>query len=319
MMLTFRAGKLAALIVMLAVLDACSREQQDWRSAEASDTVAGYGEFLQRHPDSELATEARTRVAQLSEDLEWRSAGSADNADAYKQFLAQHPNGKWAQEARIRIENFALGREGAAGASGVSGAVGVPAGSASTAVASPRVAPASGSASGAALGSTSGPGAGSTLVASGVAVGSARALPGEAAQAYPGESARAQVSTQAFPGESARAPASAQAMSPGTAAIQSSAPPPASPAIATAWRSDDGFGIQLGAFASENAATNEWQQLTARFGAELHGLAPRVVSATTATGRLFRLQALVADEARARAICDMLKKQSQACVPVLPH
>src|ERR1700733_5705673 len=123
MMLTFRAGKLAALMVSVAVLSACSREQQDWRSAEASDTVQGYGEFLQRHPDSELATEARTRVSQLSEDREWQSAGSADTADAYKQFLAQHPNGKWAQEARIRMENFALGREGAAAVPGVSAAV----------------------------------------------------------------------------------------------------------------------------------------------------------------------------------------------------
>jgi cell division septation protein DedD len=103
--------------------------------------------------------------------------------------------------------------------------------------------------------------------------------------------------------------------------VQASPPaaPQASPAIATAWKSDDGFGVQLGAFASEDAATNEWQQLTARFSAELRGLAPRVVSANTSTGRLFRLQALVADEARARALCDMLKKQSQACVPVLPH
>jgi cell division septation protein DedD len=312
MMLTFRAGKLAALVVVVAALGACSREQQDWRSAEASDTVDGYGQFLQRHPDSELATEARTRVAQLSEDLEWQRAGSADNADAYKQFLAQHPNGKWAQEARIRIENFALGREGAAG---VSGAV---AAEAST---------------GAAAGSGVTP-----------AVGSARALPGEAAQAYPGESARAQaypgdsaraqastlsspagtppvassVSGSAVPGELARSPTSASAAAPGTT-VPTSAPASASPAIATAWRSDDGFGVQLGAFASENAATNEWQQLAARFSAELHGLAPRVVSATTATGRLFRLQALVADEARARAICDMLKKQSKACVPVLPH
>ena len=275
MMLTFRAGKLAALIVLLAVLGACSREQQDWRSAEAADTVEGYGQFLQRHPDSELATEARTRVAQLSEDLEWQRAGSADNADAYKQFLAQHPNGKWAQEARIRIENFALGKEGSAAGPSVSGAVPVEAPAASA--------------------------------------GSAVASTGEAAQAFPGESARAQAS----PGELARMPTSAQTL-PGAAA-QAAAPTSSSPAIATPWRSDDGFGVQLGAFASESAATSEWQQLTARFSAELRGLAPRVVSANTSTGRLFRLQALVADEARARALCDMLKKQSQACVPVLPH
>jgi cell division septation protein DedD len=260
MMLTFRAGKLAALIVSLAVLGACSREQQDWRSAESADSVAGYGQFLQRHPDSELATEARTRVAQLSEDLEWQRAGSADNADAYKQFLAQHPNGKWAQEARIRIENFALGREGSAAGSPVSGEAPV-----------------------------SVPATGAVSTAAAAGDGGSRALPGEAA----------------------RAPTSMQA-SPSVA-------PQASPAIATAWKSDDGFGVQLGAFASEDAATNEWQQLTARFSAELRGLAPRVVSANTSTGRLFRLQALVADEARARALCDMLKKQSQACVPVLPH
>ena len=307
MMLTFRAGKLAALIVSLAVLGACSREQQDWRSAEAADSVEGYGQFLQRHPDSELATEARTRVTQLSEDLEWQRAGSADNADAYKQFLAQHPNGKWAQEARIRIENFALGREGSAAGPPVSGEAPVSGGS-------PVAVPATGAVS--------------AVTAAGD--GGARALPGEAARAFPGEAARAQAasgelarmpasaspgeaatSAQAFPGAAARAPTSMQTS-------PSIAPQPSS-AIATAWKSDDGFGVQLGAFASEDAAINEWQQLTARYSAELRGLAPRVVSANTSTGRLFRLQALVADEARARALCDMLKKQSQACVPVLPH
>jgi cell division septation protein DedD len=302
MMLTFRAGKLVALIVSLTVLGACSREQQDWRSAEAADSVAGYGQFLQRHPDSELATEARTRVAQLSEDLEWQRAGSADNADAYKQFLAQHPNGKWAQEARIRIENFALGREGSTAGSPVSGeaSVSVPATGAMSAVTS-------------------------------ASDGGARAFPGEAARAQAGELARMPTTAQASPGEAATSgaraaiPASAQAL-PGESAhaptsMQALPPsaPQASPAIATAWKSDDGFGVQLGAFASEDAATNEWQQLTARFTAELRGLSPRVVSANTSTGRLFRLQALVADEARARALCDMLKKQSQACVPVLPH
>ncbi len=318
MMLTFRAGKLAALMVSAALLGACSREQQDWRSAEASDTVEGYGEFLQRHPESELATEARTRVAQLSEDREWQAAGSTDTADAYKQFLAQHPNGKWAQEARIRMENFALGREGTAAAPGVGlgaspkGAVGV---------AGPAVASAS---SGASLGSGEGSAAGSAVgtAASEASVGSA--WRGAGAQAFPGEPARPLASAANAPGTPAPgAPAVVPSAAPSTSAPAGSAQPapPAqpSPTLASAWRSDPGFGVQLGAFTSENAATSEWQQLTARFSAQLRGLAPRVVSANTSTGRLFRLQALVADEAAARALCDMLKKQSQACVPVLPH
>jgi hypothetical protein len=91
--------------------------------------------------------------------------------------------------------------------------------------------------------------------------------------------------------------------------------------VASAWRSADptSYGVQLGAFASENAATSQWQLLVERFNAQLRGLAPHVVTAETATGRLFRLQALVADEATARALCDMLRRESQACVPVLPH
>jgi len=80
-----------------------------------------------------------------------------------------------------------------------------------------------------------------------------------------------------------------------------------------------GYGVQLGAFGSESAANNEWQQLKSRFGAQLQTLTPRVVAANTASGTLFRLQAQVADEAHARSLCDMLRQQSQACVPVLPY
>jgi len=54
MMLTFRAGKVAALATFLFLAAACSREQQDWRSAEAADTAESYGQFLERHPESEL-------------------------------------------------------------------------------------------------------------------------------------------------------------------------------------------------------------------------------------------------------------------------
>jgi cell division septation protein DedD len=237
MMLTFRAGKVAALAVSLSVLAACSREQQDWRSAEASDTVESYGQFLQRHPDSELATPARARLAQLTEDRQWSQAQNADTPEAYRQFLARYPDGKWAQEARIRIQNFALN--------------GLP----------PAPAP--------------------TRPALSTAYVSAPPAPG---------SARTDVS-------SANA-ARGDNMTPAGAS---------------------GYAIQLGAFTSAAAANDAWQQLTARFGAQLHGLAPRLVEANTVSGSLFRLQAQVADEPKARALCDMLRKQSQACVPVLPQ
>jgi len=234
MMLTFRARRFAIQAVFVFLVAACSREQQDWRSAEAADTVESYGQFLDRHPDSELATQARTRVAQLAEEREWKRASTADTADAYREFLAQHPNGKWAQEARIRIQNFALN--------------GLP-------PAGPPMAIAPDSA------------VGTSVTA---------ALP-------------ANIATNTLPtnGTLANVPT--------------------------------GYGVQLGAFGSENAASNEWQQLKSRFGTQLQGLTPRIVAANTSTGTLFRLQAQVADEAQARSLCDMLRQQSQACVPVLPH
>ncbi len=86
----------------------CSREQGDWRSAQAADTVESYNQFLAQHPDSQLAGQARERVAQLTEEADWQKAATTDSLETYQQFLARHPNGKWSKEARIRIENFAV-------------------------------------------------------------------------------------------------------------------------------------------------------------------------------------------------------------------
>jgi cell division septation protein DedD len=304
MMLTFRALKVAIPAVFLFLLAACSREQQDWRSAEAADTVESYGQFLNRHPESELATQARTRVAQLAEEREWKQASTADTADAYREFLAQHPNGKWAQEARIRIQNFALN--------------GLP-------PAGPPMATAPDAALGAS-GAAAPPASGAAAIAAPDALAHAAG----SAQMQAGQAARAALSAQAAPGDLAATPAN-----------PTSAPPPASPrppVYSTPYVSappntatnfpttngaspnaSTGYGVQLGAFGSQNAASNEWQQLKSRFGAQLQGLTPRIVTANTSTGTLFRLQAQVADEAHARSLCDMLRQQSQACVPVLPH
>jgi cell division septation protein DedD len=108
-MITFRAGSIALIAVLATLAAGCSREQQDWRSAEAADTSEAYGRFVEQHPASELATQARARLAQLAEERDWTQAGILASADAYRAFLAQHPSGKWSEEARIRIEAFALG------------------------------------------------------------------------------------------------------------------------------------------------------------------------------------------------------------------
>jgi cell division septation protein DedD len=248
----------AVLVIMSVTLVAgCSRERIDWKSAEAADTQEGYNHFLELHPDSALATQAHTRLAQLAEDKDWQHASAADTADSYKQFLAQHPSGKWAEEARIRMENFSLD-----------------------------------------------------------------------SNPSPANVARS-VSTTAQPGEAASAPAAANSASNPTSAPKAAAAPPppkqtvttgpASKPVTTASTDNSGgYGIQLGAFSTQAAALNEWKRLQVTHDAELHGLFAHAVPLDVTSGKLYRLQAPVGDEGRARSICASLTKKQTPCVVVLP-
>jgi hypothetical protein len=285
-MITIRAGKGAICICLLLLVTGCSREQQDWRSAEAADTIEGYGQFIQRHPESELATQARTRVAQLGEDRDWQHAGSADTVDAYREFIAQHPNGKWAQEARIRIENFSLGEQTGTDA-------------------------ASRAAAGMGAGTRRADAGSSRSAGGGAPAGADAGSSGTAAVAKPGVGGTRSYGL-ATPGEAASPTTTA-----GIAAAAGNGVAPAGNAAGGARAG--AFGIQLGAFSSEAGANNEWRLLTTRFRSELQGLHEHLVAADTPSGHVYRLQAVVGDEAHARAICDSLRKSAQGCVAVLPH
>ncbi len=250
-------------VLILAMLAGCSREKIDWKSAEAADTVESYDRFIERHPDSELATQARARVAQLNEDRDWKNATATDTADAYRRFLAQHDGGKWAEEARIRVENFAL--DGTA--TGPTGPAAEPEPATAAVPAQTRV-------SGA-----------------------------PAAATPPAVVPPPVVQPQTTPQSTAAAEKSVQTV-------------PAAPVPVTDTPSL--FGVQLGAFRTQDAALNDWKRLQTKFDADLHGLFARAVPVQHSAGQLFRLQAPVGAEARARAICASLIKQSQPCVVVLP-
>lgn len=269
-MVTFHAGRIAR-VALLAALCACSSEQQDWRSAESADTTEAWGRFIEQHPNSELAGQARGRIAQLAEQRDWEHTDATATAQAYREFLAHHSHGKRAEEARIRIEAYALGsapriapptpEEAAAGASGVN----------ALRLATVAARPSSQEQGAqAAIGDVAQPVA---------AAGTARAAGGEVAQPV-----AAFIDTR----DAAGSPAG-------------------------------GYGVQLGAFGSEASAGREWQRLQGRFGAQLGGLSPRIIVAGTDNGQLYRLQAPASGEAQARALCDSLKEQAQACVPVVPR
>lgn len=274
------------LIVATLAMVGCSRERIDWKSAEAADTQESYNHFLERHPDSELATQAKARITQLAEDKDWRSAAATDTVDAYRQFLAQHASGKWAEEARIRIENFSLDTNPSP-----------------TDAASP---------------------ANATASSTRPAPVTERAPPATSAQTAKENAAAARVpGPQSKPATVAQAPP-APARPPmaeksaATAPATKTSGPASKPVTTASTEPASGYGIQLGAFSSQAAALAEWKRLQMAYDAELHGLFAQAVPVQVTSGTLFRLQSPVGEEARARSICGSLTKHAQPCVVVLP-
>ena len=297
-MVTFQAGRAALIALFACLAAACSREQQDWRSAESANSPEGWQRFLEQHPESELAGRARARITELEVQRDFQRADRIGTMDAYRDFIAHHPSGEWSERARIRIESFSLGS-------------------------APRIAPPTPEE--AATFSLSGVRAlrlatSEVQTAGAVGVsGSGPALPAEAVrpEALPVGAADAGMNrTAPATGDAAELAGMGRAM-PGEAAQPPAEATVVKPAASNAAPSPTGYGVQLGAFGSEASADREWHRLRGRFGSELGNLSPRIVIAETDSGELYRLQAPAAGEAEARALCDSLREQSQACVPVL--
>ena len=127
------------------------------------------------------------------------------------------------------------------------------------------------------------------------------------------------------------APGASVATAPATAMPAAAAPAPAVAAAPRASRAPvhphtrprrdetrgGGYGVQLGAFKSgEAAAMKHWHVLAVRYRTDLHGLKPHVTATKTAAGRLYRLQAGGLSAARARTVCAHLKRGRQPCMVI---
>lgn len=75
--------------------------------------------------------------------------------------------------------------------------------------------------------------------------------------------------------------------------------------------------VQLGAFSSRELAEEAWRSARARHR-ELQGLVSQVTPVRSAAATLYRLQATVVSEARAREACRALAGAGQPCVYVPP-
>jgi cell division protein FtsN len=135
--------------------------------------------------------------------------------------------------------------------------------------------------------------------------------------------AQSPAGTPAAPGTAPEAPAGTAL---GAGAAGEEVPPASPPATARAptphpapavKQAEGSYAVQLGAFRSGSAAANtHWERLQKEYPKLLAGLTPKVVPKKTASGMLYRLQGVGANESHARQICKDLKAKSQPCVIV---
>ncbi|MCB2060883.1 MAG: SPOR domain-containing protein [Novosphingobium sp.] len=89
----------------------------------------------------------------------------------------------------------------------------------------------------------------------------------------------------------------------------SASPVPAAPPSAADSKT---VGVQVGAFSTRETAESGWGKLSAQYSA-LSGLRYRIVEGQADIGRVYRLQALAADAAEAKALCNRLRSSGLNC------
>jgi len=236
-----------------------------------------------------LAAALLTVAGCSAEQQDWRAAEAAGTSEAYQHFLEQHADSELAAKARERVGEFAEDRDWQQAAK-----LATPDAYRAFLAAHPN-------------GRWSQE---ARIRIESFALGS---IPRMTPQA-PGQTASRASGVKLLRLASASSTVPAEAAAGATpATAPAAAKEPSSPSASR------GYAVQFGAFGTAASANREWDRLHTRFGHELAGLTPQVVTAGTASSPLYRLQASAGGEAQARAICDTLKAQSQPCVPVLPH
>ena len=92
------------LLATLA-LGACSSTQSDWSQANAAHTVAAYEAFLEEHPNTPQAVEARNRIHSLKDEQAWAQAQQVNTVQSYQNYIQDEPSGAHLDEAKDHISS----------------------------------------------------------------------------------------------------------------------------------------------------------------------------------------------------------------------
>ncbi|MFM7395908.1 MAG: SPOR domain-containing protein [Gammaproteobacteria bacterium] len=99
-----RGWRVGVAVACLLAVAACAKTDDAWESAKKTDTPDAYASFLERHPKSEYAEQARTRRDALIDERDWNTARRENTAAAYAKYLSVHSDGVWSELATRRLK-----------------------------------------------------------------------------------------------------------------------------------------------------------------------------------------------------------------------
>ncbi|MCU4137430.1 MAG: hypothetical protein MW689_001001 [Thermodesulfobacteria bacterium] len=85
----------------MVVLVGCATPKKNWEKAQRLNTIEAYQEFLQKHPNSEFAYEAKRKI----EELAWERTKEQNTIEAYQEFIDKYPQSEFIREAKIGLRN----------------------------------------------------------------------------------------------------------------------------------------------------------------------------------------------------------------------
>lgn len=90
------------LLLPLLLSTGCSRDARDYEKAQRTNTVEAYQEFIQKHPQSKFAAQAKAGV----EELLLKAAEAKNTIADYRDFLKRYPQSKHAPEVAERMRQL---------------------------------------------------------------------------------------------------------------------------------------------------------------------------------------------------------------------
>jgi ankyrin repeat protein/outer membrane protein assembly factor BamD (BamD/ComL family) len=98
--------KFMLTIVILIGLFGCATTKRDWQEANRQGTIEAFEKFLQKHPSTEQANDARRLLPEMRADEDWSQVKVTNTIDAYEEFISKYPRSKHIKQAGNAMESL---------------------------------------------------------------------------------------------------------------------------------------------------------------------------------------------------------------------